>query len=390
MDRQLSIVRESKVKITPQRILIIPLCKHCHKRNFRNECHTLVKNSTSINIKMDPIENCFICENFFQKKIPLIVDSIKSHVSEFGEYVPKIDIGTILHHQFYENEDYLRSMFQIRGMANIKYEINTLIREKITNSTGCNIDHISPEIKFEIVIQNDLSFSIISKNKEIYLLGRYRKLRRGITQKNKIKKGYVIKSNLDNNEQQNYHQSVESFVNEIMNQTYNTELFKISWTGGEDKNSLVLGSGRPFIVKANSYPPMAKRKELFFSKGIEIDFERIEPKDIENIHRYKQTVRVLLRLNIEPQVDFHLVEKVNTLVGNVRFVIKNKTVTRRIYEIKIIATRGEYLELILDMDNGIPIKQFIGGNDPIEPCLSDVIKVGCECIYFDIIEFTQS
>jgi tRNA pseudouridine synthase 10 len=134
---------------------------------------------------------------------------------------------------------------------------------------------------------------------------------------------------------------------------------------------------------------MAKQKELFISKGIEIDFERIEPKDIESIHRYKQTVRVLLRLNTEPEVGFDLVEKMNDLVGNIRFVIKNKTVTRRIYEVKIITARGEDLELILCMDNGIPIKQFIGGNDPIEPCLSDVLKVGCECIYFDIIEFTQ-
>jgi tRNA pseudouridine synthase 10 len=317
------------------------------------------------------------------------MDSVKSYLSGFGEYVPKLDIGTILHHQFYENEDYLRSMFQIRGMANIKYEINSLIREKITNSTGCSIDHIYPEIKFEIVIQNDLSFSIISKNKEIYLLGRYRKLRRGISQKNRPKKGNVMKSNLNSNKQENYDQSVESFVNEIMSQTYNIDLFKISWTGGEDKDSLVLGSGRPFIVKANSYLPMAKQKELFISKGIEIDFERIEPKDIESIHRYKQTVRVLLRLNTEPEVGFDLVEKMNDLVGNIRFVIKNKTVTRRIYEVKIITARGEDLELILCMDNGIPIKQFIGGNDPIEPCLSDVLKVGCECIYFDIIEFTQ-
>lgn len=388
MDRQISIVRERKEKISSHSNLLIHLCKNCYKRNFENENISLIKYFTNIKIKPDSNGNCFICKNFLQEKIPLIIDKINSELLESKQSITKIDIGTILHYQFYENEDYLRSMFQIRGKPNIKYEINSLLREKIKNSAACVIDHINPTIRFEIVIQNDLSFSILSKNKEFYLLGRYRKLSRGISQKDRTKKGNVTESDLENNVLENRDQTVESFVNEIMSGTYNMDSYKISWTGGEDKNSLVMGRGRPFLVKSNSYTFINKRKELFSGNGIEVEFEKIEPNDIDSIHRYKQVVRILLKLEKAPHMEVDLIDKVNCLVGRVQFVIKNKTITRRIYEAKIVATKNEEVELLLHMDNGIPIKQFIGGQDPINPCLSDVIQVRCECIYFDIIEFT--
>ena len=51
---------------------------------------------------------------------------------------------------------------------------------------------------------------------------------------------------------------------------------------------------------------------------------------------------------------------------------------------KLVNAVEDRLELLLDMDNGIPIKQFVGGNEPIEPCLSNILETKCECIYFDI------
>ena len=197
-----------------------------------------------------------------------------------------------------------------------------------------------------------------------------------------------MKSNLTGNEPENFDHTIESFVNEIMKQTYKASSFKISWTGGEDENSLVLGSGRPFIVKSNIHSLNFRQKELFFSNGIEIDFEKIDPSDIERIYKYKQVVKVLLRLAKEPDIDMDFTGKVSSLVGNVQFVIKNKTVTRKIYGAKILSRRNKDIELLLQLDNGIPIKQFIGGKDPIEPCLSDAMGVRCEFIYFDIIKFT--
>ncbi len=379
--------RKDKLKSNP--VFIIPLCKHCYSRNLGNSNFSVRRYSTHVIIRPELNSNCFICQNFFEEILPSIIGQIGGQLSEFKEHLPTINVGTILPCKFYENEDYLRSMFRIRGNTNIKNQINLQIREKIINATSCNIDHHNPEIRFDIVIQDDLTFSIIQKNKEFYLLGRYRKLKRGIVQKNKTK-GNDSRPDSNTRELEAYVHSIESFVNKIIYQTYKPDSFKISWTGGEDKNSLVMGSGRPFIVKANGYIPIIKERKLFVEDGIEVDFERIESKDIERIHRYKQAVKVNIMLKGKIHWDLGLEEKVNSLVGSVRFDIKKKTVTRKIYESRIVAKRGENIELLLYMDNGIPIKQFIGGNDPIQPCLSDVLNLECECINFDIMEFIQS
>lgn len=387
-DRHLSIIRERKKKIESNCIFEINLCKYCYKRNFGKRNHSVAKYFTNIYVQSESRGICFICKNFFQEKFPKIIDNIKSQLSEFTDYRPNIEIGTILNYQFYENEDYLRSMFQIRGKPNIKYEINSLIRKMIENHTGCKIDHVNPEVKFEIVVQDDLSYSINSINKEFYWLGRYRKFRRGISQKNRTKGENTANSVFDEKDYKCRNQSIESFIKDIMSQTYNINSLKISWTGGEDKNSLVMGKGRPFLMKSNSYCSIKNCKDIFTSNGIEIEFERIGHKGVVSIHRYKQLVRILLKLEKKIDDTNDLAEKVSGLVGDVRFRVKNKTVTRRIYEAKIISRRDNDVELLLNMDNGVPIKQFIGGKDPIEPCISEVLKIRCECIYFDIIEFT--
>jgi tRNA pseudouridine synthase 10 len=381
-----NLFNEGQKKAESSSIFIIPLCKSCQNRNLGNNKSSLLKYSTHVFIKSELNSICFICKNFFEETLPAIIDQIRTQLSDCKEQIPTIDVGTILPYQFYENEDYLRSMFQIRGNINIKNQINSQIREKIKNATSCKIDHSKPEVRFDIIIQNDLTFSIIPKNKEFFLLGRYRKLKRGIIQKNKTKgKGKGLDSDILKVEVCD--QSIESFVNKIINETCKPNSFTISWTGGEDKNSLVMGSGRPFLVKANGCTSVIKEKRLFSEDGIEIEFERIDSNDIESIHRYKQAVKVHVKLNGKFESEHELDQKISSLVGKVQFDMKKKTVTRNIYESRIVSKRRENIELLLNMDNGIPIKQFIGGNDPIEPCLSDVLKLECECINFDIMEF---
>ena len=76
--------------------------------------------------------------------------------------------------------------------------------------------------------------------------------------------------------------------------------------------------------------------------------------------------------------------RMQKLGGEVTFRVKNRKTTRNIYFAKLVNAVEDRLELLLDMDNGIPIKQFVGGNEPIEPCLSNILETKCECIYFDI------
>ena len=146
----------------------------------------MVKYKISVKIIKTGVKVCYICGNFFRGTLPFIVDKIlNSDMFKSATGIIAIDIGTRLPFFFYENEDYIRSMFQIKGTLGIKTQINLLIRDEIRKNKKCSIDHVNPDLKFDVIIENDLSFRINCKAREFYLLGRYIKLGRGITQKNK-------------------------------------------------------------------------------------------------------------------------------------------------------------------------------------------------------------
>jgi tRNA pseudouridine synthase 10 len=363
--------------------LEIPLCKFCYDRNFSKNEISLVKYRVSVKVIKTDVKVCYICRNFFRVTLPFIVDRIlNSDMFRSATGIPTIDVGTKLPFFFYENEDYIRSMFQIKGTLGIKTQINLLIREKIRKSKKYSVDHLNPALKFEVIIENDLSFSINCKAREFYLLGRYIKLDRGITQKNK---------NWGRKDCQNfckladkYEKSIEDLIRKSVWSEYNAEDMKISWTGSEDKYSLVLGSGRPFIVKVINPKFKGLDEMKVLEKDVELYFRKIKQEEIDYYCQYRILVTIFVKLTEKIGNIGHFENLVKTLKGEVTFRVKNRKTARNIYNAKLINARENNLEISLDMDNGIPIKQFVGGNEPIEPCLSSTLKTKCECIYFDI------
>jgi tRNA pseudouridine synthase 10 len=363
--------------------LEIPLCKFCYDRNFSKNEISLVKYRVSVKVIKTDVKVCYICRNFFRVTLPFIVDGIlNSDMFKSATGIPAIDVGTRLPFFFYENEDYIRSMFQIKGTLGIKTQINLLIREKIRKSKKYSVDHLNPALKFEVIIENDLSFSINCKAREFYLLGRYTKLDRGIAQKNK---------NWGRKDCQNfckladkYEKSIEDLIRKSVWSEYNAEDMKISWTGSEDKYSLVLGSGRPFIVKVINPKFKGLDEMKVLEKDVELYFRKIKQEEIDYYCQYRILVTIFVKLTEKIGNIGHFEDLVKTLKGEVTFRVKNRKTARNIYNAKLINARENNLEISLDMDNGIPIKQFVGGNEPIEPCLSSTLKAKCECIYFDI------
>ncbi len=363
--------------------LQIPLCRFCYNRNFSKNKIFLVKYRVSVNIIKTGMKVCYICGNFFRGTLPFIVDMIlNSDMYKSATGILAIDIGTRLPFFFYENEDYIRSMFQIKGTLGIKTQINVLIREKLRKNKKCYVNHVNPDLKFDVIIENDLSFSINCKAREFYLLGRYIKLGRGIAQKNK---------NLEKKDCQNfgkladkYEKSIEHSIRKSVGSEYNAEDMKITWTGSEDKYSLVLGSGRPFIVKVINPKLKGLDEKKVFEKDVELYFRKINQEEIDYYCKYRILVTIYVKLNEKIRNTSQFESLVKTLNGEVTFRVKNRKTTRNIYYAKLINAEDNKLEISLDMDNGIPIKQFVGGNEPIEPCLSSTLKTKCECIYFDI------
>ncbi len=271
---------------------------------------------------------------------------------------------------------------KLEGTTGIKTQINLLIREKLRKNKKCYIDHLNPELKFDVVIDHDLSFSVNCKAKEFYLLGRYVKLGRGIAQKDKSwmkTDSQTFRKLIDKEDK-----SIENSIRKSVLSEYHSEDMKITWTGSEDRYSLVLGSGRPFIVKVINPKIKGADEKKILEDNVELQFRKIKHDQIDYYGKYRVLVTILVKLDEKVRNINHLQSLMQTLIGEVTFMVKNRKTKRNIYFAKLVNVESDKLEISLDMDNGIPIKQFVGGNEPIKPCLSDILETKCECIYFDI------
>ena len=367
------------------------LCKYCFERNFKIVDKRILKYKTFVKVVKSETKECNVCKNLFDRTIQPIINEIKnSNFIEIGKR-KRIDVGTSLPFQLFEQEDNLRSLFKIKGFPNIKNHYNKLIRREITKNNCYCIDHFNADLRIEIFIDNNINFKVKYKTKDIILLGRYNKYQRGLIQRFKIRD----KNNKNNNDQTDLKnfglqfQKILTIEDTVLNLLYSqfcAESIKISWLGSEDKDSLVLGNGRPFIVRIVNPLNNIFKKEYEIQNQLFLKFQEIKYNDIHLYDKYKIKIKTYIKV-IEGTLESGDLENgIPNLVGETIFKIKRKIVKKSIYSSNFKVIDNKNFELDLVLDNGIPIKQLIGGQKLINPCLSNLLNKKCECVYFDIYD----
>jgi tRNA pseudouridine synthase 10 len=184
-------------------------------------------------------------------------------------------------------------------------------------------------------------------------------------------------------------QKISTIEDTILNFLYSqvhADSIRLSWLGSEDRDSLVLGNGRPFIVRIINPLNNIFKKEYEIQNKLFLKFQEIKYNDIQFYHKYKIKIKTYVKV-IEGKLENGDLENViPKLKGETTFKIKKKIVKRNIYSSNFKLIDNKNFELDLVLDNGIPIKQLIGGQESINPCLSNLINKKCECVYFDIYD----
>jgi tRNA pseudouridine synthase 10 len=79
------------------------------------------------------------------------------------------------------------------------------------------------------------------------------------------------------------------------------------------------------------------------------------------------------------------VKKLKALAGaQVKFESKNRTAAKQIRSVRA-KVHGNSFTLTLIADGGLPIKQFVGGEQYCEPSVSSLLQAKCECTTFDVL-----
>jgi tRNA pseudouridine synthase 10 len=358
------------------------ICDNCTGRLFTKKMglssNQLLgkKIKNRLNFKSSKI--CYICKEI-HSHIQSIVDRMLAQSSdyEFSTFV----LGAILKPSIIDRDDLIRSKFKLRGIDSVKTSITKELSKKFAMKTKKKIDFLNPELTFTYNFKNE---SCELQTRTLILSGRYVKKNRGLPQKQSSCINCNGKGCLQcNNHGFSNFTSVEGKIAEFLFEKFSGIQTKTTWIGGEDKNSLVLGNGRPFFVKLfNPKKRVARLLKKYSVDEIEIHNLKIISKSPKKAISFRSTIK--LSILTEHKLTQKSLEPLKTLKKTSIEIFEkpNKRTQKSIYRIKFKKSSSKSFLIWFTADGGLPIKRFVEGNN-VHPNLSELLGNKCVCKEFD-------
>jgi tRNA pseudouridine synthase 10 len=354
------------------------LCRNCSVRQG-------VFQSKSADLRVYE-EDCYICQGLMHQ-----VDSIVGNIImaidgryEFDTFL----IGASMPTEIYEREDELRAKFKIHGEESIKNQLTRMLRLRFANLTTTELDYLVPDLLINLLIQNKNEIRINISSRNLLLAGRYIKKCRGMLQKQtKCHECSGKGCNFCGNSGLSGYDSIEGVIAKYLMAITNGERLRFTWIGSEDRQSLVLGKGRPFFVSISD-PKKRKLNEILkidnpcISASVTDKFKQVT---IGPALKFVTKTRILVSSSqtLSPKE----YKSLKTLNGcNVSFHSKSGIAIKKIYSAYIDECASNYFYLTIIADGGLAIKQFVEGREYMKPTVCELLRTNCECILFDVID----
>ncbi|HEY7081556.1 MAG TPA: hypothetical protein VH500_17830 [Nitrososphaeraceae archaeon] len=323
---------------------------------------------------------CYICTGLMDK---IDVMALEIHSTLDGEYeFNTFLIGTSLAAQFIEREDEIRAILKIRGMASIKHHITSAVRKKFRMLTRASEKFDKPDVLITVNIFSDNSYNVTTRSRSIIAAGRYTKNQRGIYQKTPKSKELT-----ESNANRPFRKSIEEIITyKVLAATMGSNV-RFNWIGSEDKNSLVLGAGRPFFVEI-----LNPKKRSFSNNSLIIEECQINARlaildtDHPRSAPRSRTVTKIM-IHCSESLSTKDLRELTSLTGTiVKLKSKFSLIEKKIYSVSVDRIDKSLFYLTIDADSGLPIKQFVGGKEYANPNISMLLGSQCDCLSFDILD----
>ena len=358
------------------------LCDYCLGRLFRKQLRLSSNKLLGKKLKNGRESNhsCYICKNLFDNLdhfLKLMLDS------SFDYKFNTFSIGTIIKPSIVDRDDALKSEFKLRGIDGVKYDITKELGKLFSKKTKKITNYIDPEIIFTVNLKEP---SCNLRSKPIVISGRYTKSKRGYSQKQKSCDNCSGKGcrTCDFHGISEFN-SVEGVISKLIFKKFGGTTTKFTWIGGEDKSSLVLGSGRPFIVKLQN--PL--KRKIKFSDYVSDFISIFNLKIIDDLPKtpLKFSSLVTIKISTDSKFDTKYLKKLKNL-KNCSIIISEKSgrsYEKKIFDINYKKTSDQIILVKMRVEGGLPIKRFVIGND-VTPNISGIIGTNCIPDEFDFLE----
>lgn len=359
-----------------------PLCDNCLGRLFSKQLHLSSNKLLGKKLKknLNSTQKCYICRNLFDNLnhfLKIMID-VSSNYS-FSTF----SVGAMIKPSIIDRDDFIRSKYKLKGIDGIKTDVSRELRKSFSRKTKKNIDFLDSDITFTINLKDE-SCQLCSKS--ISFSGRYVKTLRGISQKQKSCSNCSGKGCRTCN----FHgisefDSVEGIISKFIFEKFGGTTAKFTWIGGEDKSSLVLGTGRPFFVKIQN-PLKRKLKSISikstFLKITNLKIVRESPKK-----PLKFNSSIELKVSTEDKIDSKNLKKLKELQKRsvVVYEKSGKRSEKKIFSVKYKKNSSNTFTLFIKAEGGLPIKRFVNSDD-VSPGISQILNISCVCQEFDFLD----
>lgn len=356
------------------------LCNHCLGRLFSKQMHLSSNKLLGKKLNQNSTEKCYVCKNLFEN----LNHFLKLMFDKSSDYSFKtFSIGVMIKPSIVDRDDSIRSQYKLKGIDSIKTDITKEIGKLYSKKTKKTIDHLDPDVTFTLNFKDELCEL---RSKSITLSGRYVKSERGFSQKQKScdncsGKGCRV-CNLHGIAE---YDSVEGVISKLVFQKFGGTTAKFTWIGGEDKSSLVLGSGRPFFVKIQNPHKRNVRLPDVTIGSIKINHLKLVYESPKKPLKFNSIISI--KISTESQIDSKSLKKLKDLTVNpVKVYEKSgKHSEKKIFDVKSKKNSKNQFTLIIKAEGGLPIKRFVTGDDVV-PGISTILDTPCECREFDFLE----
>ncbi|MGY5150809.1 MAG: tRNA pseudouridine(54/55) synthase Pus10 [Candidatus Nitrosopumilus sp. bin_6a] len=358
------------------------LCDYCLGRLFSKQLHLSSNRllGKKLNNSQNSAERCYICKNLFDNLdhfLKLILDASSNYTfSTFG-------IGVIIKPSIIDRDDSIRSEFKLKGIDSIKADVAKELGKLFSRKTKKRTTLLDPEIMFTLNLKDELCQL---RSKPITISGRYVKPKRGFPQKQKpcdncSGKGCRVCD---------FHgiaefDSVEGVISKFIFKKFGGMTAKFTWIGGEDKSSLVLGSGRPFFVKIQN--PVKRKSKLpdITINSINLHNLKLINESPKRSIKFTSTIRV--KISTGDKINSKYLTKLKELETNpvVVYEKSGKRSEKKIFDVKYKKDSMNSFTLTIKAEGGLPIKRFVIGDDVV-PNVAKILETSCISKEFDFLE----
>ena len=358
------------------------LCDQCLGRLFSKQLQLSSNKLLGRKLKKKYISKskCYVCKNLFCNLDYFLKSMLDiSSNYEFQTY----SVGIMIKPSIVDRDDFIRSKYHLRGIDSIKTDVAKELIKLFTKKTQKTLDSFDPEITFTVNLKDE---SCQLHSKSITLFGKYVKSKRGYAQKqqscgNCSGMGCRVCDFHGISE----FESVEGIISKLLFKKFGGTTTKFTWIGGEDKSSLVLGSGRPFFVKIKN--PSKRKSTLSDEKFDSVSIFNLKLVDTFPKKPLNFYSRIKIKISTKSQINSKKLKKLKDLTTCpiVIYEKSGKRYEKKIFDLKYKKNSNNLFTIIMSAEGGFPIKKFVIGDD-MSPNISSLLDNSCVAQEFDFLD----